>query len=308
MTSRDVSGDATFRDYLSLFALAMIWSSSFMAIKVAVETVPPVTMTAARMIIGAGLLLGVLLIKKERLPAVRSFWGPCFVLGLVGNGLPFTLIAWGEVRVDSGLAAILMAVMPLATVLLAHFFSAGERLTTQRAVGIAIGFSGVIILVGPEAVKGLGGDVWHQLSVSGGAICYAIAAVYTRRLPPAPLLPRAVGVTICAALQMVPLALIADWPWQAVPTGWSLVSVVYLGLVPTAIATLIYFDLIAARGAGFFAFINYLIPVMGVIWGMAVLGEELHPAGMAALATILMGLFVANWRRRGPKAGGEDRA
>jgi len=115
MTSRDVSGDATFRDYLSLFALAMIWSSSFMAIKVAVETVPPVTMTAARMIIGAGLLLGVLLIKKERLPAVRSFWGPCFVLGLVGNGLPFTLIAWGEVRVDSGLAAILMAVMPLAT-------------------------------------------------------------------------------------------------------------------------------------------------------------------------------------------------
>lgn len=157
-------------------------------------------------------------------------------------------------------------------------------------------------------MKGLGGDVWHQLSVSGGAICYAIAAVYTRRLPPAPLLPRAVGVTICAALQMVPLALIADWPWQAVPTGWSLVSVVYLGLVPTAIATLIYFDLIAARGAGFFAFINYLIPVMGVIWGMAVLGEELHPAGMAALATILMGLFVANWRRRGPKAGGEDRA
>jgi len=279
-----------------------------MAIKVAVGTVPPVTMTAARMIIGAGLLLGVLLVKKERLPVIWSFWGPCFVLGLVGNGLPFTLIAWGEVRVDSGLAAILMAVMPLDTVLLAHFFSAGERLTTPRAVGIAIGFSGVVILVGPEAVKGLGGDVWHQLSVSGGAICYAIAAVYTRRLPSAPLLPRAVGVTICAALQMVPLALIADWPLQAVPIGWSLVSVIYLGLVPTAIATLIYFNLIAARGAGFFAFINYLIPVMGVLWGMAVLGEVLHPAGMAALATILLGLFVANWRRRGPEGGGEDGA
>ena len=279
-----------------------------MAIKVAVETVPPVTMTAARMIIGAGLLLGVLLVKKERLPVIWSFWVPCFVLGLVGNGLPFTLIAWGEVRVDSGLAAILMAVMPLATVLLAHFFSAGERLTTPRAVGIAIGFSGVVILVGPEAVKGLGGDVWHQLSVSGGAICYAIAAVYTRRLPPAPLLPRAVGVTICAALQMVPLALIADWPLQAVPIGWSLVSVIYLGLVSTAIATLIYFNLIAARGSGFFAFINYLIPVMGVLWGMAVLGEVLHPAGMAALATILLGLFVANWRRRGPEGGGEDGA
>jgi len=228
------------------------------------------------------------------LPKGTRIWAVCFLIGFTSNSLPFTLISWGEESISSGLASIMIAVMPLATVVLAHFFIVGERMTPMRAIGIGTGFCGIIILVGPEAMKGLGGNIWRQLAVAGGAISYAVSAILTRNMPPAPLLGRAVLVLVCASIQMVPAAMIVEQPWVLTPSPDALWATVYLGILPTAVATLIYFYIIALRGAGFFSFINFLIPIMGVIWGAVFLGEEVTMQAVVALMIILGGLFIAN--------------
>jgi len=284
-----------------LLALALIWSSSFMAIKVGVETVPPLTLAWARVVLAAAVLWGWAWATGQRLPTGRRFWLYCFLLGVIGNGLPFTLINWGEERISSGLAAILMSVMPLATIVLAHFFCVGERMTRARLTGVAIGFSGVVILVGPGVLAGLGGDVGRELAVAGGALCYAVTVILARNTPPSPLIARSAAVMIMAALVMTPVAFAVDAPWQLRPGPEGIAAAAYLGLFPTAIATLIFFHLVERQGAGFLAYVNYLIPVFGVGWGVAALGERVTWTQGLALAVILAGLAVA---QRGGKPGG----
>jgi len=285
------------RHYLMLGLLAVFWSSGFMFIKIGVETVPPLTMAAGRVVIAAVVLYAVMRAQGHRLPASGRLWAIAFVIGFFGNALPFFLISWGEVRVDSALAAILMAVMPLATLLLSHVFTADERLNVFKGAGVALGIGGVVILVGPSALTGLGGELWHQLAIAGGAVCYAIATVTARKLPPIPPLVPSAATMLCATVQVVPLALALDTPWALAPTAASLLSVAYLGLVPTALATIIYFQLVAARGATFLALNNFLIPVLGTVWGALFLGEVIGVAALFALAVILAGIAVATWRR-----------
>ncbi|MDA1090568.1 MAG: EamA family transporter [Proteobacteria bacterium] len=281
-----------------LFALALIWGSSFMAIKIGVETIPPMTLAAGRVVFATLLLWGFAGIQGLALPRGGRIWFYCFLIGIIGNGLPFTLINWGEEKIDSGLAAILMAVMPLATVVMAHFFTAGDRMTQAKLLGVACGFGGVVILVGPEALKGLGGDFWRQLATAGGAICYAIAAILTRNMPAAPLIARSAAVMIAASVMMVPLSLIFDAPWTLAPSTEALLAGAYLGLFPTAVATIILFHLLKSRGASFIAPVNYLIPVFGVLWGIVALGEEVSPRAVLALSVILVGMAVAQYQRR----------
>ncbi len=283
-----------------LFLLASIWGSSFMAIKVGVETIPPLTLAAARVMLASVVLWGFARLRGESLPRGGRIWLYCFLIGVIGNGLPFTLINWGEERIDSGLAAILMAVMPLATVVMAHFFTVGDRMTPAKLAGVVIGFGGVVVLVGPEAVKGLGGDVWRQLAVSGGAVSYAVAAILARNMPPAPLIARSAAVMIVASLVMAPLALAFEAPWTLTPSPEALLAGAYLGLIPTALATIILFHLLQSRSASFIAPINYLIPVFGVFWGVVVLGEGVSPRAAAALAVILAGMAIAQYQRRPP--------
>ncbi len=281
-----------------LFLLASIWGSSFMAIKIGVETIPPLTLAAARVMLATVVLWGFARLRGEGLPRGGRIWFYCFLLGVIGNGLPFALINWGEERIDSGLAAILMAVMPLATVVMAHFFTVGDRMTPVKLAGVVIGFGGVVVLVGPEAGKGLGGDVWRQLAVSGGAVSYAVAAILARNMPPAPLIARSAAVMIVASLVMAPLALAFEAPWTLSPSLDALLAGAYLGLIPTALATIILFHLLRSRPASFIAPINYLIPVFGVLWGVLVLGEGVSPRAATALAVILAGMAIAHYQRR----------
>ncbi len=281
-----------------LFLLALIWGSSFMAIKVGIETIPPLTLAAARVMLATVVLWGFARLRGESLPRGGRIWIYCFLIGIIGNGLPFTLINWGEERIDSGLAAILMAVMPLATVVMAHFFTVGDRMTPVKLAGVVIGFGGVVVLVGPEAVKGLGGDVWRQLAVSGGAVSYAVAAILARNMPPAPLIARSAAVMIVASLVTAPLALAFEAPWTLIPSPEALLAGAYLGLFPTALATIILFHLLQSRSASFIAPINYLIPVFGVIWGVVVLDEGVSPRAVTALAVILAGMAIAQYQRR----------
>ena len=280
-----------------LFLLALIWGSSFVAIKVGVETIPPLTLATGRVVFAALLLWGFARLQGQMLPRGKRIWFYCFLIGLMGNGLPFTLINWGEVKIDSGLAAILMAVMPLVTVVLAHFFTVGDRMTLAKLAGVAFGFGGVFILVGPEALKGLGGDIWRQLAVSGGATCYAIAAILTRNMPPGPLIARSAAVMIAASVMMVPVSLAFDAPWTISPSTDAVLAGVYLGLFPTALATIVLFHLLRYRGASFIAPVNYLIPVFGVLWGIAALSEKVSPRAVVALSVILVGMAIAQYQR-----------
>lgn len=281
-----------------LILLASLWSSSFAAIKIGVGTIPPLTLAAGRIAVAAAVLYALIALRGQRLPRSARLWALFFLIGVTGNALPFTLIAWGEERIDSGLAAILMAVMPPTTVLLTHVFTRDERLTAPKLIGVAMGFAGVVLLIGPEALRGLGGEAGRQLAVAGGAVCYAVTFTIARFVPPSPPAVRSAAVMICASVQMIPLALLVDQPWALSPSAGSVAALVYLGLLPTALATIIFFQLISARGATFVALNNYMIPVLGVIWGAAFLGERISLQALGALALILIGIGVTSLRRR----------
>ncbi len=287
------------KHFLILFILASIWGSSFVAIKITLDTIPPLTMTAARLLL-AGLILGVIMVAKgESLPRDKKVWKMCIWIGVFGNALPFSLISIGEQGITSSQTSILMAIMPLVTIILAHFFSEGERATRFAFLGVAIGFCGIVTLVGPSALTGLGSDIYYQLAVSSGAVSYGIATVLAKNMPPSPLLGRSVAVMICASALLTPAALLVDAPWTLVPSTDALWGTLYLGVLPTAVATLIYFHLISVQGAGFFAYINYLIPIMGVFWGAMLLGDTVSLQAITALGAIFVGLLVANYRPAG---------
>jgi len=281
--------------YVLLFALAAIWGASFLLIKVAVVTIPPMTLVAARLVIAAAGMLVYLWATGRRLPSDGAIWRDFVVLAVAGNILPFALISWGEVVIDSGLAAILMAVMPLSSLVLAHVFTRDERLSPAKLAGVLVGFVGIVVLVGPGVLAGLGLEVLAQIAVAGAAVCYAISNVYTR-VRGVVALPAAVtssGVLLCAAILSIPLSLIVDRPWDIVPTTESLFALLILALVCTSLAYLILFHLIKTTGATFVAFINYLVPVFGVAWGALLLRETVQAGALAGLTLILAGIAIS---------------
>lgn len=286
------------RHALLLLLLASIWSSSFTVIKIGVLTLPPMTLAAIRIVLAALVLFAYARFNGMRIPTDRKFLMLAFVMGVLGNGLPFTLIGWGEQRIDSGLAAILMAVMPLTTLLLVHFFSTDEKLTPAKLTGMVIGFCGVIVLVGPEALKGLGGDALRQIAVAGGALSYACATTIAKNMPR--LHPAVSGTMVLSmgGLQMVVISMLVDQPWLLSPSMESGLAAIYLGLFPTALATLIYFHLMLEKGATFIAFNNYLIPGLGVLWGALFLSEHVSLQEILALGLILTGIAIASIKKK----------
>ncbi len=288
------------RQYLLLVTLAAIWGSSFLFIKVAVESLPPWTLVSGRLWLAAVALLILLRLQGHRLPRDPRVWRHLVVIGAVGNLLPFFLITWGEVSLDSGMTAILMAVMPLATVLLAHFFTRDERLGWLKLIGVALGFSGVLLLVGPEALQGLGRQVLAQLAVAAAACCYAVTGIYSRVTRTTALPPTVVsaGVLLVAALLSLPFCLLLEAPWRLSPSGVSLVSLLVLGLLCTAVAYIILFHLIERAGVTFVAMNNYMIPCFGLLWGSLFLSERLQITALLALALILAGVAFTQWGGR----------
>jgi drug/metabolite transporter (DMT)-like permease len=293
-------------DYLLLLALSAIWGSSFLFIKLAVAAIPPMTLVAARLGLAALAMLLFLVATGRRLPRDRGIWTGFLMVAVVGNVIPFFLINWGEVTVDSSLAAIMLATNPLATMVLAHVFAPGERLTPMKGLGVAIGFGGIVVLVGPGALAGFGREVVSQLAIVGAACCYAATTVFVRRsrlidLPPA---VTSAGVLLVAAVVALPLALVIDRPWELpMPPAGALLSVVVLALLCTSVAFLILFRLLATTSATFVSLLNYLAPVLGAAWGALLLGESLGLDTLAALALIMVGLVLAQTRGRRESAG-----
>ncbi len=293
------------RDWALLLALVAMWGSAFMFNKLGVATVPPATLVAGRLVIGALILLAVVHALGVRLPPLGRNWLPYVVLALVGNCIPFYVIVWGQKTVDSALAGILIAAMPLVTLVLAHFFVREERMTRNRAAGFALGFMGIVLLMGPAAFSGIGGSalqVISQLAVLAGALCYAANSVLTRLMIQGNVLIASTATLLVATVVMLPLALIMDRPWMLAPSFASSAAIVWLGIGPTAIATLCYFKLIGSAGPTFMSLVNYLSPPLAVFLGVTVLGEHPGVEAYSGLALILTGIGLSQSRRRTPSA------
>lgn len=294
-----------------LFALVALWGSSFLLVRVSLDAFTPVAVTAGRLLIGAGVLVLLLVLTGRRTPGGARTWLFFAAMALIGNALPFFLIAWGQRDIPSGLTGILMAVMPLVVLVLAHFLVVGERLTPRRLVGFTLGFVGVIVLTGPEARAAMIGreaSFIAQLAVLGAAVCYGIAAIIARRGPVLnPVITAAAvlsiaGIVVGAALLAAGVrdgeAAVAH---ATIAPGPAL-ALLALGALSTGLATVVYFSLVARAGPTFLSLINYLIPVWAVALGAVALGERLPTRAFAALALILAGVVLARWQFRGRQA------
>lgn len=280
------------RDVGLLVILAVMWSSSFTVIKVGVETVPPTTLAMLRVVIGAVVLYVWLKAKRQALPTELRLWGSFFLIGCIGNAIPFTLINWGEQKIPSGLAAIVIAAMPLAALVLGRVFS-DEILNARRLIGVLVGFAGVVFLIGPQELLALGHQVLRQLAVVTAAVCYAISGILVRKLPGAKPLQHGTGVLIASAVVLVPASFLVDQPWTLSFSAEALAASLYLGVFPTAVAIILLIVVVSSRGVTFLALNNYIIPIMGVVWGYLFLGEVITQEALIALALIFAGVAIA---------------
>jgi len=278
------------RDYGLLLLLGAIWGGSFLFIKIAVADIPPVTVAAIRIVLGAAVLAAVAKVHGQRLLDLRRAWRPVLAMGGLGTMLPFVLISWGETHIDSGLAAILMAAVPFSTILLAHVFVHDEPLTWGKVVGVVLGFAGVLVLIGPAALTTLGGETLAQIAVLLATLCYSMNGVIAKKLRHIGSELAGAGMLIAAAVCVLPLSLLLDRPWQLAPSWQSLTAVITLGLLCTGVGYLLFFRIIASAGAGFVSLNNFLVPLCGVVWGAIVLGERLEARAFVALLLILAGV------------------
>ncbi len=268
-----------------------------MFIKVAVQTISPITLSFSRVALAALVLAAYSLSRGDALPRDGKTWLAACVVGFLGNALPFSLIHWGEKYVDSSLTAILMGVMPVAVALMAHFATDSDTLTRRRVLGIVVGFFGLIMLIGWEALGGVGAAILAQVAITSAALSYGVTTIFVRRVTHLTGRPMAVATLICGSVILLPLVFTFEQPLALTPDWPSLLSLVMLGVFSTGIATLMYFRLVNTLGATTFSQINYLIPMMGVVWGALILGEQLRFSEGLALVCILTGVALVNRSR-----------
>jgi drug/metabolite transporter (DMT)-like permease len=287
-----------------LIALAAIWGSSFMFIKVAVRELTPAEVVFGRVLVGTLALLPAvpfLLGWRRTLGELRRFWWPLLLLGIFNAALPFWLLAWSEKKLDSGLAAVLQASMPLFTALVAYRYSRSDRVTGLRFVGVVVGFLGVLLLVGAQPR----GDVLSALAVLLTAFLYAASSVYAGvRLREAPALVTSLGALAFATLASLPLG-IADLPAD-VP-GWkAIASVVALGAAGLSVAYLLYFTLIVGSGAPYAALVTYLVPALALAYGALFLDEPVTASALVGLALIFLGVALGTGTLRLDRVRGDE--
>jgi len=294
----------TLKDWGLLATLVALWGSNFMFVKLGVATVPPATLVASRLVIGAVILVAVIRARGHTFPPLGRAWLPYVTLAVLGNCLPFWLITWGQQAIDSALAGILMAIMPLATLVMAHIWVAGEHMTRNRVAGFLLGFGGIVVLMGPATLSGLGGsplEALAQLAVLAGALCYATQSVLVRVTLKGDVMVASAAIIAIAAMISLPVALAVDEPWNLAPSRVSINAVVWIGIGPTAIATLAYLRLIGSAGPTFMSLVNYCVPVVALFLGMGVLGEEPGANAYTGLVLILTGIALSQLRRAGKR-------
>lgn len=284
-------------EWLLLLVLGAVWGGSFLFNAIALAELRPLTTVLGRVALGAIALNLLVLASGNRMPRSLRLWGAFLVMGALNNLIPFSLILWGQTEITVGLAYILNAAMPLFTVVLAHLFLHDERLTANRIGGVLLGLAGVAVMIGLEALGGLGVHVLAQLAVVAATLSYGCASIFGRRFRALPPLVTAAGQVTGTALMAFPIAMLMDRPWMLAPPSlqtWGALAA--LALLSTALAYTIYFRILAVAGATNLVLVTFLIPVSGVLLGTLLLGERLDPRHFAGMALIGLGLAVMDGR------------
>jgi len=283
-----------------LLTLATLWGGSYSFIKIGVETIPPLTLIAGRTLIAGLILLAVIRWRGLRMPRDLTSWRRFLTQACLNSVVPFTLIAWAEKSVDAGLASILNGTTPVFVFLISLALTPAKRPDWRKGLGVGAGLAGVSLIVGVDAFTGLGGAVLPQLAIVVATIAYACAALFGRHFTGMdPLLPAA-GSMIAGTVLLIPASLVVDRPWGLTPSTESLLALLALSVVSTALAFAIYFRLIRTLGSVGTTAVAYLRVPIGVAIGLVFLGETLSPTAWAGLALVVVGVMAMTLPERRP--------
>jgi drug/metabolite transporter (DMT)-like permease len=282
--------------WLLFLALGLMWGSSYLFIKLAVDDFGTFTLVALRLAIGAALLWVVIRAAGQALPREPRIYGHLVVMAVVNIVIPFALITWAEQSVDSSIAAILSSAVPLFAIVIAPLFLHDEPIRVNGLIGLAVGFVGVIVLTSND-LSIAGADVTGEIALLGAALSYAVGAVYARRnmrgVPP--MIPAVFQVTF-AMLIAGTIAIVLEHPWDARPDGEAIFSILWLGILGSGLAYLAMFRLLAVWGATRTTLVAYEIPVVGIVLGFLVLNEPVDGRLLIGTALVVGGVALVNSR------------
>jgi drug/metabolite transporter (DMT)-like permease len=288
-------------EFSLLATLAGLWGSSYLLIKLALMTLPPVTLMAIRVTLAALFLVIVMRVRREHLPTDSRTWRDLFVQSLLNSSVAWLVLAWGSQYVPSGTAGVLNSTSPLFVFLLTAWSanaSSTANKSTLKIFGVVLGFIGVLLVVGVDALRGLGQQTGAQAAVLFGAFLYACAALNGKRLAHLSPLVTATGTMLWATVSLVPLSLALERPWAITPSVPSLAAAVTLAILCTGIALIIYFRLMKTLGAMGVASQSYLRAGLSVLLGLVVLGEQPSATVLLGLTVTIVGVALINWPAR----------
>jgi drug/metabolite transporter (DMT)-like permease len=275
-----------------LLLLATLWGASYSFIKIGVATIPPITLIAARTLIAGLILIVIIRLRGLKLPTDTLIWKRFLFQACLNSVVPFTAIAWAEQTTDAGLAAILNSTTPIFTFLITLLVTRHEAVTSRRLFGVAAGLTGTCLIIGVQALAGLGNELWAQLAIVSATICYAGAAIFGRNFKGLdPMIPAA-GSLISGAVILIPLSLVIDQPWTLTPSTHSLFALLALAVFSTAAAFTIYFRLIQTLGSVGTTAQAYLRVPIGVGIGVIFLGERLTSTAWLGLVFVVIGVVA----------------
>ena len=276
-----------------LIILALLWSVTFGMVKVALE-IPPMTMTAIRLAIAAAVVVIYLYARGERLSVPSSTWVYFGAIALFALVIPFNALVYAESRISSGLASIPVAAGPLLTVLMGHVATKDEKISPAKLVGVGLGLAGLLLLLGPREIAGVGGDAIGLGAMLGGVVSYVFSNMLTRRLRGVSVAAIGAHVMIAGAVISFVLSFIVEQPLSIDPSWEALGAVVVLAVLSTAAAYMVLFHLVTSVGVTFASLTNYMIPPLAVLWGILFLDEPFVWPMLLAMGLIFSGVWITN--------------
>jgi len=285
-------------EWIALLALSSLWGGSFFFYKVLVQELPPFTVVLGRVSIAALALHLLLVARRDPLHLTLQQWKSFLVLGLLNNVIPFSLIAFGEIRIASGSAAILNATTPIFTILVAHFVTSDEKITAAKGVGVLAAFLGVAVLIGPAALSGFGqGDLLGDAACLLAAAVYSLGAIFGRRFKGIPPLKIATAQVTAATIILIPLTALVDRPWALpMPSPGAWAALLAIALLSTSLAYLLFFRILAVAGATNLVLVTFLLPGSALILGALFLDEAVTFRALMGMALIGLGLAAIDGR------------
>ena len=280
----------TITDYIFLVVLALIWASAFFNIKIATYSYGPVTIAFLRILLGAIPVIGLCFFKKIKIEAFSKDWYWFATIGIVNLVIPFFLIAYGVQKVQSNLAAILMASTPLSATLLAHFFTKNEKINFIKVLGVMIGFSGIVFLFSDNILINEN-NIISALLILGGSTFYVIGGLLTLKVSNKKNENVTASILIWATIFLLPITAFTEQPWNLNPRLDSTISLIYLGVFSTGLAWLMRFRILKNNGLVFQAQVAYLIPIFGIILGYIFLNEIITSKVIVAVAAVVLGIY-----------------